>query len=55
NGLLRQYFPKGTSLRDYSQDDLDRVAISLNRRPRATLNAHTPAEVLIPLLVATTG
>jgi len=55
NGLLRQYFPKGTSLRGYSQEDLDRVAISLNGRPRETLGWHTPAESLTPLLVATTG
>ena len=55
NGLLRQYFPKGTSLRHYSQDDLDQVAISLNSRPRETLGWYTPAEVLAPLLVATTG
>ena len=55
NGLLRQYFPKGTSLRHYSQEDLDRAAISLNGRPRETLGWHTPAECLTPLLVATTG
>jgi IS30 family transposase len=55
NGLLRQYFPHGTSLRNYSQEDLDRAAISLNGRPRETLDWHTPAECLTPLLVAGTG
>jgi transposase, IS30 family len=52
SGLLRQYFPKGTSLDGYTQDDLDAVAVSLNGRPRQTLGWKTPAGALQQVLGA---
>lgn len=62
NGLLRQYFPKGTDLARWSADDLAAVAHALNTRPRKTLGWRTPAEALDEKLrslhedgVATTG
>ena len=61
NGLLRQYFPKGTHLDAYGPDELAAVAATLNGRPRKTLGWRTPAEALDALLqsgqagVATTG
>jgi transposase, IS30 family len=55
NGLLRQYFPKGKfDFTTITQADLDAVADQLNRRPRQTLNWHTPAEKLNDYLVALT-
>jgi IS30 family transposase len=52
NGLLRQYFPKGTDLCRHSADDLAAVANALNSRPRKVLGWKTPAETLNILLRA---
>jgi IS30 family transposase len=52
NGLLRQYFPRGTDLARHSPDDLAAVAAALNGRPRKTLSWKTPAEVLDEHLAA---
>jgi IS30 family transposase len=53
NGLLRQYFPKGTDLSLHSATDVEAVALNLNTRPRKTLGWRTPAEALDQLLRST--
>ena len=62
NGLLRQYFPKGTDLSQHGTEELRAVAHALNTRPRKTLGWRTPAEAFDTLIktdiingVATTG
>jgi transposase, IS30 family len=53
NGLLRQYFPKGTDLSVHSPEDLAAVALALNARPRKTLGWRSPAEALDGFLRST--
>ena len=52
DGLLRQYFPKGTDLSVHSKEHLDQVAAELNGRPRKTLGWKTPAQALDEVLAA---
>ena len=54
NGLLRQYFPKGTDVSHFTQRQLDAIALKLNTRPRQTLGFQTPGEFLAER-VASTG
>jgi IS30 family transposase len=53
NGLLRQYFPKGTDLSVHSQRHLDSIALRLNQRPRETLGFSTPADTLSAYVAST--
>jgi IS30 family transposase len=52
NGLLRQYFPKGTDLSRWDTEEIEAVAAALNSRPRKTLSWKTPAEALNELLLS---
>jgi len=52
NGLLRQYFPKGTDLSSHTAEQIAAVAAVLNSRPRKTLDWKTPAEALDLLLLS---
>lgn len=53
NGLLRQYYPKGIDISNYSQAQLNAIARKLNERPRKTLNCQTPAERFSQLAAST--
>jgi IS30 family transposase len=50
NGLLRQYFPRGTNLSNISQAQLNAIALRLNQRPRKTPDFETPADRLSKVL-----
>ena len=52
NGLLRQYFPKGTSLTTYTPDHLRAVEYEINNRPRHVLGDRSPAELFTALLTS---
>jgi len=52
NGLLRQYFPKGTSLNIYTPDHLRAVEHEINNRPRHTLEDRSPAELFTALITS---
>lgn len=52
NGLLRQYFPKGTDLSRWDADELQAIAVTVNGRPRKTLGWRTPAEVFTDQLAS---
>ena len=51
NGLLRQYFPKGSGLKIHTEADLDHVADELNDRPRKRLGFYKPTEKIADLLL----
>ena len=52
NGLLRQYFPKGTDLSVHSKEHLNYIAAAFNNRPRAVLGYRTPTEAFTELLAS---
>jgi IS30 family transposase len=44
NGLIRQYIPKGTDFKEYSEQDIRQIQHKINRRPRKNLDYHTPTK-----------
>ena len=55
NGLLRDYFPKGSDLRDVTIEELQRVADEVNTRPRKSLGWARPADLIVDAITSATG
>jgi len=55
NGLLRQYWPKGTDFKAVTTNEVDPVIVQLNNRPRKILGYNTPAQLMAEHITATTA